>query len=125
MPESDIQCVEVGCDKLVPIHIFKANLSFPRARQSDDRRCPNLVPIRHARVLAEELNGEVLGVSIAPNPRHGEANSLLSVLCNGRWHMEVRLPSVEPIPQQLGAGRIELVAVVDVIAGERQAVVQQ
>ena len=37
---------------------------------------------------------------------------------------EVRLPAVESIPQQLLARRIELVAVVDVIASERQAVVQ-
>ena len=60
--EADIQCVKVGCDKLRSVLTLKANLTFPWARETIDRRCANPIPVGHARVLAEELNRELLRV---------------------------------------------------------------
>ena len=113
------------CDELAPVHILKANLPFPRTRKSRNCRRANPIPIGHARILTKELNCELARVSVAPDPRNREANAPLPVLLNARRNVEVRLPAVEPIPEKLLAGRVKLIAVVDVIASKRQAIVQQ
>lgn len=60
--EAHVQCVEVGRDEFRSILVLKSNLTFPRAGETIDRCRANPIPVGHARVLAEELDRELLRV---------------------------------------------------------------